>query len=57
MSTDMTGFAVVADANDWYKIFAPAIIVDKLYSKIQSYGTRGLFSILLSTWKFIWVFG
>jgi hypothetical protein len=42
-------FAVVVDMNDWYKKWALPVILDKSYSKIQSYGTRGLFSILVST--------
>jgi hypothetical protein len=46
-------FAVVPDKNDWYRKWAPIVIVDKSFLKIESYRTGELFLIPASTWKFI----
>ena len=42
--------------NDWYRNWAHVVIVDELtesFLEIESYRTRGLFFISMSTWKFI----
>jgi hypothetical protein len=39
----MTLFSVVWDINDWYKNWAPTVIVDESFLEIDLYRTKGLF--------------